>query len=400
MTTAQSFLFFLIVLGGVATLLRLVSRTTATVPYPVLLAAGGIAIGLIPGVRLPAVGPDLILLAFVPGLVFEASLAVDLAEMRRRVIPISLLATLGVFLTVTAIGAMAHYGLGLDWASSALLGSIVATTDPIAVVNLLRQVRAPLGLEAILEGESLFNDGTGVAVFSAVLGTILSGHPTFTDGALRFIFVTGVGMAFGLAIGAIGVVLLRLVHEAELEIMVTLVIAYGAYLGADVFRASGVVSVVVAGIVVARYGSATGRLKGTQLLGFWNVLAFVLNGILFLMVGIAVPTTHLLAIGGLALAAYAIMFAARALPVYALLGLADIRGSSIPWSWRHMTVWGGIRGALSVALALSVATNPRVNATVSVLAYGMVVLSLLIQGGLLLPVADVLGLRRAATSPG
>ncbi len=102
-----------------------------------------------------------------------------------------------------------------------------------------------------------------------------------------------------------------------------------AYLGADVFHASGVVSVVVAGIVVARYGSATGRLKGTQLLGFWNVLAFVLNGILFLLVGIAVPTTRLIAIGGLALGAYLIMFAARALPVYALLGLADIRGSSI-----------------------------------------------------------------------
>ncbi len=396
MTTAQSFLFFLIVLGGVATLLRLLSRTTATVPYPVLLAAGGITIGLIPGVRLPAVGPDLILLAFIPGLVFEASLAVDLSELRRRVVPIGLLATLGVFLTVTAIGAMAHYGLGLDWASSVLLGSIVATTDPIAVVNLLRQVRAPLGLEAILEGESLFNDGTGVAVFSAVLGTILSGRPSLLDGALRFIFVTGVGIAFGLGIGAIGVLLLRLVREAELEIMVTLVIAYGAYLGADLVHASGVVSVVAAGVVVARYGSSTGRLKGTQLLGFWNVLAFVLNGILFLMVGIAVPTTRLIAIGGLALGAYVIMLAARALPVYALLGLADVRGSSIPWSWRHMTVWGGIRGALSVALALSVATNPHVNATVSVLAYGMVVLSLLIQGGLLLPVADLLGLRRAA----
>ena len=400
MTTAQSFLFFLIVLGGVATLLRLVSRTTATVPYPVLLAAGGIAIGLIPGLRLPSVGADLILLAFVPGLVFEASLAVDLEELRRRIIPVGLLATFGVFLTVAAIGAMAHYGLGLDWASGVLLGSIVATTDPIAVVNLLRQVRAPLGLEAILEGESLFNDGTGVAVFSAVLGTILSGHPSFLDGAFRFVFVTGVGIAIGLGVGTVGVLLIRLVHEAELEIMVTLVVAYGAYLGADVVHASGVVSVVVAGVVVARYGSSTGRLKGTQLIGFWNLLAFVLNGILFLMIGLAVPTTRLVTIGGLALAAYLIMFAARALPVYALLGLADIRGSSIPWAWRHMTVWGGIRGALSVALALSVATNPHVNATVSVLAYGMVVLSLLIQGGLLLPVAGLLGLRRAAPAPG
>ena len=400
MTTAQSFLFFLIVLGGVATLLRLVSRTTATVPYPVLLAAGGIAIGLIPGIKLPAVGADLILLAFVPGLVFEASLAVDLEELRRRIIPVGLLATLGVFLTVTAIGAMAHYGLGLDWAGGVLLGSIVATTDPIAVVNLLRQVRAPLGLEAILEGESLFNDGTGVAVFSAVLGTIVSGHPSFFDGAFRFVFVTGVGIAFGLGVGTVGVLLIRLVHEAELEIMVTLVVAYGAYLGADVVHASGVVSVVVAGVVVARYGSSTGRLKGTQLIGFWNLLAFVLNGILFLMIGLAVPTTRLVTIGGLALAAYLIMFAARALPVYVLLGLADIRGSSIPWAWRHMTVWGGIRGALSVALALSVATNPHVNATVSVLAYGMVVLSLLIQGGLLLPVAGLLGLRRPAPDPG
>src|SRR5438034_567918 len=143
MSTAQSFLFLLILLGAAATGLRLVSRRTPTVPYPVLLALGGILIGLVPGLRLPPIGPDLILLAFVPGLVFEASLSLDLEELWRRVVPITLLATFGVLFTVALIGALAHFALGLDWANGFLLGSIVAATDPIAVVNLLRQLGAP-----------------------------------------------------------------------------------------------------------------------------------------------------------------------------------------------------------------------------------------------------------------
>ena len=393
MSTAQSFLFLLILLGAAATSLRLVSRRTPTVPYPVLLALGGILIGLVPGLRLPPTGPDLILLAFVPGLVFEASLSLDLEELRRRAVPITLLATFGVFFTVALIGALAHFALGLDWASGFLLGSIVAATDPIAVVNLLRQLGAPRGLEAILDGESLFNDGTGVAVFAAVLGTILTGHPSFVDAGTRFLYVTIAGIVIGVAAGAAAVVVLRLVQDAELEILITLVLAYGSYLAADVIHASGVVSVVSAGLVVARYGSRTGRLKGTQLHGFWSLLAFVLNAVLFLIVGIALPTHRLLDVAGLALGAYLIRFAARVLPVYGLLGLTDPSGSSIPWRWRHMTVWGGLRGALSVALALSVAAYPGVNPNVSVIAYGMVVLSLIVQGGLLLPVADLLRLR-------
>src|SRR2546429_9735231 len=171
-----------------------------------------------------------------------------------------------------------------------------------------------------------------------------------------------------------------------------LVLAVGAYRAADVARAWGVVSVVAAGIVVARYGSRTGRLQGTQLHGFWSLLAFVLNAILFLLIGIALPTQRLAAVAGLAMGAYAIMLAARAVPVYGLLGLAGWKGSTIPWSWRHMTMWGGLRGALSVALALSVATYPQVNPNVAVLAYGMVVLSLVVQGGLLLVIARLLGL--------
>jgi len=394
MSTAQGFLFFLVLLGGAAVVARL-SRISRYVPYPVLLAVGGILIGLVPGLRLPQIGPDLILLAFVPGLVFEASLSLDLDELRRRALPIGLLATAGVFLTVVLIGGLARYGLGLPWPSAFLLGAIVAATDPIAVVTLLRQLGAPRGLEAILDGESLFNDGTGVAVFSAVLGTIVSGHPSLIDAGLRFVLVTGGGIAIGLAAGTAAVLLLRAVAEAELEILITLVLAYGSYLAADVLHASGVVAVVSAGVVVARFGSRTGRMRGTQLHGFWSLLAFVLNAILFLVVGVALPAGRLAAVAGLVAVAYVIMLVARILPVYGLLGLADPRGRSIPWRWRHMTLWGGLRGALSVALALSVVGHPGVDPRVAVLAYGMVVLSLVIQGGLIVPVADVLGLRAA-----
>src|SRR2546430_6532845 len=130
--------------------------------------------------------------------------------MRRRLIPISLLATVGVFLTVLVIGALAHFGLGLDWASGFLLGSIVAATDPIAVVGLLRQVGAPRGLEAILDGESLLNDGTGVALFAAVLRTILTRHPAGARAGGGFVVGTVVGAALRVAPGAARPALLRL----------------------------------------------------------------------------------------------------------------------------------------------------------------------------------------------
>jgi CPA1 family monovalent cation:H+ antiporter len=336
------------------------------------------------------------LLAFVPGLVFEAALTLDLAELRRRLIPISLLATIGVAMTVLLIGFLTHLILGFSWASGFLLGAILASTDPIAIVTLLRRIKAPPGLAAILEGESLFNDGTGVAVFSAVLATILSGSPSFSDGTIRFLELMVGGTAIGLAIGFLGLTLLRFAADAPLEILATLVIAYGSYLAADLVHASGVVAVVVAGIVVARYGARLGQLHGPQLLGFWNLLAFVFNAILFILVGAALPATTLLPVAGVVVVAYVIMLVTRAVPVYGLLALAAIRSASIPWRWRHATYWAGLRGALSVALALSVAGLPGVDSRVSAVAYGVVLLSLLIQGALMGPVMHRLRIESAS----
>jgi CPA1 family monovalent cation:H+ antiporter len=396
MTAEQRFLLLLIVVGAVATVLGLVSKRARLLPYPVVLAMAGIAVGLLPGTQFPRIGGNVILLAFVPGLIFEAALTLNQPELRRRMLPVGLLATAGVAITVLLIGVLTHLALGLSWASAMLLGAILAATDPIAVITLLRRVNAPGGLVAILEGESLFNDGSGVAVFSAVLATILTGAPSFSDAAIRFIEITVGGTAIGLAVGFLGLALLRFAEDAPLEILATLVIAYGSYLAADLLHASGIVAVVVAGIVVARYGARIGRLHGPQLLGFWNLLAFVLNAMLFILVGAALPATVLLPVAGLVLIAFLIMLVTRAVPVYGLLALADLRGTLIPWAWRHITFWAGLRGALPVALALSVAGLSGVDSRVSVIAYGVVLLSLLVQGGLFAPVMRALRVESVA----
>jgi CPA1 family monovalent cation:H+ antiporter len=398
---AQRFLLLLVGLSATAVLLRAVSRR-ARMPYAVVLAAGGIAVGLIPGVPQQVVSPDLILLAFVPGLVFQASLTVDLSALRRMLVPVALLATAGVAVTVVLIGVLAHALLGLRLADGMLLGAVLAPTDPIAMVSVLRRQHAPARLAALLEGESLLNDGTGVAVFAALVVSIGSGAPSAGDVLSRFAVETAGGAAVGLLVGAMGVTLLRSFtdpHEPQVEILVTLMIAYGSYLAADLLGASGIIAVVMVGLLVAGTGRRL-RLHGEELTDFWEVLAFVLNAILFLLIGTALPAQRLLEAAGTMAGAFLLMVAARALPVYGLLLVADPRSRLIPWRWRHLAFWAGLRGALSVALALSLTGNPRVAPEVPTIAYGVVVLSLLVQGGLAGTVARRLrigGMDRAGT---
>ena len=146
MSPQQRFLLLLILVGALATVLGLVSKRARMVPYPVVLAAAGVFVGLLPGGQFGRVGADVILLAVVPGLIFEAALTLDLPELRRRLLPVGLLATAGVALTVLLIGTLTHLILGLSWASGMLLGAILAATDPIAVVTLMRPIASTSAL--------------------------------------------------------------------------------------------------------------------------------------------------------------------------------------------------------------------------------------------------------------
>ncbi|MDQ6919278.1 MAG: cation:proton antiporter [Candidatus Dormibacteraeota bacterium] len=340
------------------------------VPYPVILAAGGIAIGLLPWLphlRLSSAG---ILLLFVPPLVFEASLTFDQRQGRSVAMPIALLATAGVGMTVLCVGAGAHYLFGFGWPAALLLGAIVSPTDPIAVVAVIRQVGAHPRLAALLEGESLFNDGTGVAVFAAVAATIAGGRPEVADFGVRLLLLTAIGLAAGGVVGGICAAITHRYHPVAVPVAV--VAAWASFLAAQQLGGSGVVAVVVAGFLVARFGLVT-----EWLLRPWAVLAFVLNALLFALVGLSLPTVALLALAAVAAGCYLLMLAARALTVWLLT-----IGAGLPWRWRQLAWWGGLRGALSIALALSVGDS-----RVSTVAYGMVVLSLLLQGGLLRPFA-------------
>ena len=379
--------------------LRLVSRR-APVPYPVLLAAAGILVGLLPDIHRGTPSADLILLAFVPGLVFEATLGLDLENLRHNLTAVVLLASLGVAMTVVGVGGLSHLWLGFAWGPAMLLGAIVAPTDPIAVTALLRRLHGPARLTALLEGESLFNDGTGIAVFSAVLGALLSTGGFSAGGTLlRFLLITFGGAAIGLAVGAASLLLRRFVHEREVAILLSLLVAYGSYLAADVSHTSGVVAVVAAGLLVGWRRRSEPRAATTAVLEFWEVLAFVLNAVLFVLIGTVVPTQAVVRAAPLVLVAFLIMLAVRAAPAYLILGIVDPLRRRLPWRWRHLVFWGGIRGALSIALALSVAGRPGIPADISTVAYGVVLLSLIVQGGLVGPVAALLRVGRAVPAP-
>lgn len=380
MSSAQRLLATLVLMSTVAVLLRGVSRR-APLPYPVLLAVLGVAVGAIPGTPLRSIGADAILLAFVPGLIFQAALTLHLPALRRVLLPVLSLATLGVALTVAGIGLLAHYALHLDWPQAVLLAAVLAPTDPIAVVAVLRRSHAPGTLVALLEGESLFNDGTGIAVFAAVVAAVDTGHATAGTALGRLAVIVAAGTGIGLAAGLIGAALLSLFREAQTEILLSLAVAYGSYLAADLAHTSGVVAVVVTGMVISGVSRRFPGLHTRDLDDFWSVLAFVLNALLFLLIGSALPLRDVLHESGGVLATFGIALGARLVAVHAILAVLDPRARRFPLRWRTVIVWGGMRGALSVALALVLAERGGAAHHVALLAYGAVLLSILLQGG-------------------
>jgi monovalent cation:H+ antiporter, CPA1 family len=349
-------------------------------PYGVVLVALGLVVGLVPGVPRIELVPSVILGFFVPALVFEGALNLDLAALRKVIRPVAMLATVGVVMSIALVAALTHAVLGLDWPAALLLGAILSPTDPIAVVAVIRRSGAPPLLAALLEGESLFNDGTGVAAFTALLAASASGQFSVAGAGLRFVLVAVIGAAIGAAIGLAGAALVRRTTNSVLEVGLTLIVAYGSYAVASVVASAGVMAVVAAGVAMARVGH-----WGSDTERSWARIVIVLNVALFTLIGIGLPAKAVLGSAAAVAFGFAILLGTRLVPVYVL-------GFGIPHRWRQLMWWGGVRGALSVALALAATGQPGVNRSVPVLAYGIVAVSLVLQGALIRPAVRLLPL--------
>ena len=364
-------------------------------PYSVALVIVGLLIGsshLFPRVEMT---PELILFVCLPALLFEASWNIRLNELKKIWKPVSAFATVGVVISMFITGAILAHFCGLPWQAALLFGSMTAATDPISVLALFRKLGLEKRLSLMLEGESLFNDGTAVVLFKMILLMTITGNTLNAFGSVyEFVRVVVIGAIVGLCVGAFGSRVTRYFDDHLLEITLTTIVAYGSYLVAEQLHSSAVIAVVVAGVVVGNYGSRTGMSATTRLAvnSFWEYAAFVTNSLVFLLIGLQINLnllmSHAYEIG---VAIVAIMIS-RIVVVYGLSFFVSDRRHPIPYSWRHLLFWGGLRGSLSMALALSLPHDFAMRENIVVLTFGVVLFTLLIPGLTIEPLVRILGM--------
>lgn len=370
-------------------------------PYTVgLVIVGLILSGLAKNVSAFAVfdtfslSEELILFIFVPPLIFESALNMDSRLLLRNLAPVLVLAAPGLLLSTAIVGTILAWLTPLSLGQALLFGSLISATDPVAVIALFKELGAPKQLAILVEGESLFNDATAIVAFNIILGIIAAGTvglEAIQQGAIDFLVSFFGGIAVGAALGYIMRLAMNLAQENSLLLStITTITAYGAFLIAEeAFHVSPVMSVVSAGLVVGWYKSNRLEAEVREYVGeFWEYAAFLANSLIFLLVGITASsfgffeqlsqTQSLLTSLGITIAT---VLAARAIVVFTLVPLVNLfRESKIPFSFQLVSYWGGLRGAVCLALALSIDSEFPNHDLIVILTLGIALFTLLIPG--------------------
>jgi CPA1 family monovalent cation:H+ antiporter len=354
----------LLAIAGLAVLARAVG-----VPYPITLVLGGAVIGFLPGVPTVELDPDIVLLIFLPPLLYGAAFFTSVRELRQNARPIAALAIPLVLVTMAAVAVVAHEVIGLAWSEAFVLGAIVSPTDAVAPSEIMRKVGAPRQLVAIVEGENLTNDWTALILYRVAVAAVVSGSFSLWEAGLEFV-ASGIG---GVIVGLVAGWLIRQVRsrldDPPTEMTISILSGYVGYLPAEELGLSGVVAAVTTGLYMAWYTpQLTTPVLRLQTLAIWEILTFLLNAVLFLLVGLHLPgildhlsghaTADLVLWGALLSAVVIGVRLAWVFTLPVLTRLIDRRESQrarrLPAEQRLVIGWAGMRGSVSLAAALAI----------------------------------------------
>jgi len=391
----------LAVLVAVAAFLLAAYRTT--VPYPIILVVGGALLALVPGIPDVALDPDLVLVIALPPLLYSAAFFSSLADLRANVRFIGMLAIGCVLVTVLGVALVAHVVIdGLSWEAAFVLGAVLSPTDPVAATAIAGKVGAPRRFVAIVEGESLVNDATALVCFKFAVAAAIGGSFSLLEAGAEFVYGAIAGVAIGLVVGKLIAHLRRALDDAPTEITISLLTPYFAYLPAEAAGASAVLAAVTSGIYLGfRSPELITPQTRIQAFAVWEILVFLLNALLFVLLGLQLPSVvegldgySLLTLAWWGVAITAAVIAIRFLWVFPATYLPDklTRGRSFtpPWQYPLLVSWTGMRGAVSLAAALAIPLHTDAGADfpgreIIIFCTYVVILATLLGQGLSLP---------------
>lgn len=405
-TLLQQEIIFVLLLLLITTVALIVRKVR--VPYTVALVVVGLILAILPteGILAPGAlalndekASELILALLVPPLIFEAALRLNLKTLRKEWLPIFLLAVPGVLIAAALVGNVVSFALGIPIALAMAFGALISATDPVAVIAFFRTLGVDKRLSILIEGESLINDGVAVVLFSMAVAAagVAAVQPTVGEGVVEFIRVAGGGILVGLAAGFLAAQLISRLDDRLVETTLTLTLAVGSFVAAEMLHVSGILAVLTGGLVIGSLDleklSPTTRIT---LYNFWDLLAFLANSVVFLLLGLEINIARLAENIPVVVLAVAAILLSRAVVVYSMTWISSRLSDPIPMRYRHVMFWGGLRGAVSLALALSL-TLPGAE-ELRIMTFGVVLFTLLVQGLTIEPLIKRLNLANISRS--
>jgi CPA1 family monovalent cation:H+ antiporter len=374
----------LVLLLAAALLVRLAEF--GNIPAPIVLVLGGLGIALIPGLPEVELDPDVIFLVFLPPLVYAAGWRTSPLELRALMRPLALLSIGLVFVTAAAVAVVAHAMVPeLGWAEAAVLGAVLAPTDAVSSTSIFRRLGAPERVRLLVEGESMINDGTALVLYRIAIGVATGSAFSFGGAVLEFVGISVGGIAVGLAVGAFSNLVVRRQTDGGLSIFLSVLTAYGAYVGAEQLHVSGVLAAVVAG-VYGGYQSPRSLDADIRLsaVAFWGVLVFGLEITLFVLLGLQLPgvvdTLNQTSAGVSDLLLPVAAIAAVSISVRLAFVFAMGTDAGETAGQRFAVGWSGMRGAVSLAAALAVPLSVGARPQIIFLSFALILVTLVGQG--------------------